>query len=64
MSPARAAVLRDVLVLDVSEIVNSVNIVPDVVSWDLNLLETALQDWLDSFLRLSEAWLINVAVLC
>ena len=64
MSPARAAVLRDMLVLDVSEIVNSVNIVPDVVSWDLNLLETALQDWLDSFLRLSEAWLINVAVLC
>ena len=64
MSPARAAVLRDMLVLDVSEIVNSINIVPDVVSWDLNLLETALQDWLDSFLRLSEAWLINVAVLC
>ena len=64
MSPARAAVLRDMLVLDVSEIVNSVNIVPDVVSWDLNLLETAFQDWLDSFLRLSEAWLINVAVLC
>ena len=56
--------MRDMLVLDVSEIVNSVNIVPDVVSWDLNLLETALQDWLDSFLRLSEAWLINVAVLC
>ena len=64
MSPARAAVLRDMLVLDVSEIVNSVNIVPDVISWDLNFLETALQDWLYSFLRLSEAWLINVAVLC
>lgn len=42
MSPARAAVLRDMLVLDVSEIVNSVNIVPDVVSWDLNFLESAL----------------------
>ena len=44
MSPARTAVLRDMLVLDVSKIVNSVNIVPDVISRDLNFLERALQE--------------------
>lgn len=43
MSPARTAVLWDVLVSDVGQVVLAINVVPDPVIRDFNILEWCLK---------------------
>ncbi len=62
MSPTGTAILGNVLVSQVSEVINAVNVVPDPVVWQGNGGQDFLARDLNGFSWLSSAGLANVSV--
>jgi len=61
--PARAAVLGDVLVPDVSKIVNPINVVPDESLWKFDIVKGFFNNGIDGISGLSSARVDGVHIL-
>jgi hypothetical protein len=60
MSPARAAVLGNVLVPQIGKVVCVVDIIPNPLVWEGHRLKGALNDWSNRFGALSAAGVTSV----